>query len=82
MILGALITSGLFTFGKYLIGLHLKYSNFTETYEASGALILILLWVYYSTVILLLGAEITRSIMKYKGQRVQVTAEATKVIVP
>ena len=56
---GALGTSLLFTLGKYLIGLYLGHSSTASAYGAAGSLILIVLWVYYSSLILLLGAEFT-----------------------
>jgi membrane protein len=59
---GALITAVLFTIGKSLIGWYLGTTAAGSGYGAAGALILILLWGYYSAQIFLFGAEITRSI--------------------
>jgi membrane protein len=58
---GALVTAGLFTIGKFLIGLYLGTSAFASTYGAAASVIVILVWVYYSTQIILLGAEFTRA---------------------
>lgn len=58
--IGATVTSILFTAGKYLIGLYLGTSSVASSFGAAGALILILVWVYYSTTIFLLGAEFTK----------------------
>jgi membrane protein len=58
--IGAALTSILFTVGKFLIGLYLGSSGVTSAYGAAGSLITILLWVYYSSLILLLGAEFTQ----------------------
>jgi membrane protein len=56
---GAAVTALLFTVGKYLIGLYLGQSGVVSTYGAAGSLVVILLWVYYSSQILLFGAEFT-----------------------
>ena len=56
---GAAITSMLFTVGKYIIGLYIGKSGVSSTFGAAGSLVVILLWVYYSAQIFLLGAEFT-----------------------
>jgi membrane protein len=56
---GAAVTSVLFTLGKWLIGWYLVYSTVTSAYGAAGSLIVILLWVYYSAQVGLIGAEFT-----------------------
>ncbi|HEY3197093.1 MAG TPA: YhjD/YihY/BrkB family envelope integrity protein, partial [Nitrospirales bacterium] len=58
--IGASVTAFLFTVGKLLIGIYLGKANFASTYGAAGSLVVILVWVYYSTQILLLGAEFTK----------------------
>jgi membrane protein len=58
---GAAVTAGLFTLGKFLIGLYLGRTSTVSIYGAAGSLALILLWVYYSSLIFLFGAEITRA---------------------
>lgn len=58
---GALVTAGLFTLGKTLIGLYLGASAMISTYGAAGSVVIILVWVYYSSQLLLLGAEFTRA---------------------
>jgi len=58
--IGAAVTAFLFTIGKFLIGVYLGKANFASTYGAAGSLVVILIWVYYSTQILLLGAEFTK----------------------
>lgn len=57
---GALITAGLFTLGKEGIGLYLGRSSTASAYGAAGSLVVLLLWVYYSAQLVLLGAEFTR----------------------
>jgi membrane protein len=60
--IGALITAALFTGGKSLIGWYLGQAAPGSTYGAAGALIVLLLWTYYSAQIFLFGAELTRAI--------------------
>lgn len=56
---GAAVTALLFMVGKYLIGLYIGSSTVASAYGAAGSLVLLLVWVYYSAIILLLGAEFT-----------------------
>jgi membrane protein len=60
VLIGAAMTSILFTIGKFLIGLYLGSSAITSIYGAAGSIITVLLWVYYSALIFLLGAEFTQ----------------------
>jgi membrane protein len=57
---GALTTAILFTIGKQLIGLYIGRTATTSTFGAAGAVIVLMVWVYYSAQIVLLGAEFTR----------------------
>jgi membrane protein len=61
VILGAVVTTALFTVGKSLIAMYIGSSATVSSYGAAGALIALLLWVYYSTQIFLLGAEFTKA---------------------
>jgi membrane protein len=81
--LGAAVTALLFTIGKLLIGLYLGKSSIASAYGAAGSLVIIVVWVYYSAQILLLGAEFTKVYVKRRGSgfapteiAVPVTAEA------
>jgi membrane protein len=76
---GAFVTTVLFTLGKYLIGFYLGGSSFNSAYGAAGSLVIILLWVYYSTVIFLFGAELTQVYAKYHGAAIQPYSNAVKV---
>lgn len=58
--LGAILTSLLFVIGKTLIGFYLGRTNVASVYGAAGSLVVILLWVYYSSLIFFFGAEFTR----------------------
>jgi membrane protein len=62
VIRSGLITAILFSIGKTLIGLYLGQSAVGSAYGAAGSMILLLMWVYYSSVIIFLGAEISRRI--------------------
>jgi membrane protein len=57
--IGAGITAVLFTAGKFLIGVYLGHSGAATAYGAAGSLVLIVLWIYYSSMIFLFGAEFT-----------------------
>lgn len=67
--IGALVTAGLFTIGKLLIGMYLGTAGVASTYGAAGSVIVILVWVYYSAQIILLGAEFTREYVSTFGRR-------------
>lgn len=60
VIIGAVITALLFSIGKFAIGLYLGNSAIGSSYGAAGSVILVLVWVYYSAQIFLLGAEFTK----------------------
>lgn len=62
--LGAVLTSILFTVGKYLISLYLGSSSFSSTYGAAASLVIIFVWIYYSGLILYFGAELTQVFRK------------------
>jgi membrane protein len=57
--IGAFVTAALFTLGKYLIGLYLGRAGVSSGFGAAGSFVVILVWVYYSAQIFLLGAEFT-----------------------
>jgi membrane protein len=69
VIVGAVVTAILFTIGKSLIGWYIGSSAVASTYGAAGGLIVLLLWVYYSAQIFLLGAEFTRVNAHLHGSR-------------
>jgi len=57
---GAFATAVLFSVGKFLIGLYLGHSSVASSYGAAGSIVVLLVWVYYSAQVILLGAEFTR----------------------
>jgi len=67
---GAAVTAALFAIGKSLIGIYLGRSSFSSAYGAAGSLIVLLLWIYYSAQIFLLGAEFTRAFAYAHGSHV------------
>jgi len=66
---GALATAVLFTIGQQLIGLYLGQSSMASSYGAAGSVMILVLWVYYSCQILLLGAEFTRVYAQRDGTK-------------
>jgi membrane protein len=58
---GAIATAVLFMVGKFCIGLYISKSNVGSTYGTAGSLVVLLLWVYYSSFILYFGAEFTKA---------------------
>ncbi len=67
---GALVTSILFHVGKYLIALYIGRASVASTFGAAGSLAVLLVWIYYSSQILLLGAEMTRAYSNRYGSHV------------
>lgn len=64
---GAVSTALLFTIGKTLIGLYIGSSSVASSYGAAGALVIVLIWIYYSSQIFLLGAEFTKVWASHHG---------------
>ena len=70
---GALLTAVLFTVGKLLIGLYLGKSAVGSSYGAAGSLVVLLVWIYYSSQILFFGAELTHAMAERRaGKRSRV----------
>lgn len=67
VLIGAIVTAVLFTLGRSVIALYLAYTATASTYGAAGSVVMILLWVYYSSLILLFGASFTRSLLLRRG---------------
>ncbi len=76
---GALLTAGLFVVGKIVLSWYLGRAATASVYGAAGSLVLILLWVYYSSLILLLGAEFTEVHAHSRGRAIQPSAGAVRV---
>jgi membrane protein len=65
--LRALVTAGLFSLGKQLIGMYLGRASVASAYGAAGSVVVVLLWTYYSAQILFFGAEFTRAFARLYG---------------
>lgn len=74
--LGAVVTALLFTAGNYAIGVYLSYSALRSAYGAAGSLVVLLAWMYYSTMVFLAGAEITQVYAKWHGSGIHPTGHA------
>jgi membrane protein len=68
---GAAITAILFTLGKFLFGMYLARSSIRSAYGAASSLAVILMWVYYSAQVFLIGAELTQVYANRFGSRVK-----------
>jgi membrane protein len=76
---GAAVTAALFVLGKFLIGFYLGKSNPGQAYGAAGSLAVLLLWVYYSSIILLFGAEFTETWAERRGRGIEPEPGAVRV---
>jgi membrane protein len=76
--IGSLVTAGMFEVGKSLIGFYLGRNSLTSAYGAAGSFVVLLLWVYYSAQIFLLGAEFTCVFAYRHGSRLQPVAGANQ----
>jgi membrane protein len=79
VLIGAAITSGLFSAGKYLIGLYLGRTAIGSTYGAAGSFVVLLIWIYYSALISFLGAEFTRVYARRYGTRIIPEPHAVRI---
>jgi membrane protein len=61
VVIGAFLTSFLFTAGKAVLGVYLLKAGFADSYGAAGSLVILLVWVYYSAQVFFLGAEFTKA---------------------
>lgn len=65
--LGAIITAVFFELGKAAIGFYIGKKGLESTYGAAGSIIIVLIWVYYTSQIILMGAEVIRALAKHRG---------------
>lgn len=77
---GALVTGVLFMIGKYAIGFYLGRSNPGEVYGAAGSLAILLVWIYYASMIVFFGAEFTQTWAEHRGQGVVPEKGAVRVV--
>ena len=69
VILGGAVTSLLFTIGKQLLGFYLGRASYTSTYGAAASVVVLIVWVYYSSQVFFLGAEFTKAFASRYGSR-------------
>jgi membrane protein len=67
---GAAVTAGLFTLGKFLLGIYLGSAGVSSAYGAAGSIIALVIWVYYSSQVMLVGAEFTEVYARRFGSRI------------
>jgi membrane protein len=82
VITGAITTSLLFMLGKFAISLYISKSNIGSTYGTAGSMVVLLLWIYYSSIILYFGAEFTKAYAIKYGSEIHPNqyAVTTKVV--
>ncbi len=69
--LGAFITAVLFKLGQFLLAVYFRYAALSSAYGAAGSFVAVLLWVYYSSWILMFGAELTKAYAMQQGRWVE-----------
>lgn len=73
---GALFTAALFTVGKYLIGLYIAKTGAGSVFGAGGAVIVIMIWIYYSSLLILFGAQYTKVAAEQHHVRIEPARQA------
>lgn len=74
--LGALVTAVAFTIGESLLGLYLSRNNFLSAYGVASSLVVLMVWIYYSSQIMLLGAAFTKTYAELYGSKLRPNASA------
>jgi membrane protein len=78
--IGSIFTAALFLLGKFLIGYYLGKSNLGVTYGTAASIVIILVWVYYSSLILYFGAEFTKIFALHSGAGIRPKQTAVFII--
>lgn len=68
---GSAVTAGLFTLGKFALGLYLGGAGVSSAYGAAGSIVALVIWVYYSAQVLLIGAEFTEAYARRYGSSIR-----------
>lgn len=76
VVFGAIVTGILVTIGKFGIGLYLGHSSVGSAYGAAGSLVVLLVWIYYTSLIVLFGAELTQAYAVKRGTAIRPKAHA------
>lgn len=79
---GGALTAVLFLAGKWAIGLYISHSDVGGAYGSAGALIVLLTWVFYASIIVLMGAELTHGLMVARGEQTKPEEQAEKAPAP
>jgi membrane protein len=79
VLISAVASAVLFSIGKILIGMYLAANDFSSTFGAAGSVVLILVWVNYSSMIMLFGCEFTIVYAKSKGRKIVPKADAVMI---
>ncbi|GAB3197324.1 membrane protein [Pontibacter aydingkolensis] len=77
--IGAFVTAILFVLGKYILNIYFQHDPLADTYGAAGSLVLILVWVFYTSIIFLFGAEFTQVYSRVHDRGIQPDDTAVKV---
>jgi membrane protein len=78
-VIGAVLTTVLFLAGKFVIGLYIEHSNVGGAYGPAGAFVILLTWMYYSSLIVLMGAELTRGVADARGKPIRPSIHAVEI---
>jgi membrane protein len=76
---GAFVTAALFSAGKYVLGLYLGTSSVASSYGAAGSVVALVVWVYYSSQLVFLGAEFTQVFARRFGVEIRPSKNAVFV---
>jgi membrane protein len=79
-LIGSALTASLFLLGKFLIGLYMERSSLDITYGAAASIVILLTWVYYSSMILYFGAEFTKVYALNAGEGIRPKKTAVFII--
>jgi membrane protein len=74
------VTAVLFVLGNYLLGLYVSRGGVGSAFGAAGSLAVLLVWIYYSAMILFLGAELTQVLARHRGSRIQPSRGAVRIV--
>lgn len=78
-VMGAIITTLLFLLGKYAIGFYISHANVGGAYGPAAAFVVLLTWVYYSSIIVLVGAALTRAVAEARGKPILPSDHAVEI---
>ncbi|MDY1549543.1 YihY/virulence factor BrkB family protein [Luteibacter sahnii] len=78
-IFGACLTTVLFLLGEFVIGLYVAHSDVGGAYGPAGAFVVLLIWTYYSSLIVLMGAELTRGVAEARGKGIRPSPHAVQI---